>query len=89
MEGGQHRRAPFAITPDGPTFFVCNYDDSTVAAWTRGAQPIFTYRTPDQIGMAVDARGERLRLQLRPPQVTVLEIVRGNNVSEVTLVETS
>jgi len=66
------------ITPDGAYLFVCNYDDNTVGCVDIAARrQIFTYSTPKPIGLAVDARGERLFVSnYSPPQVSVLEIVR-------------
>jgi YVTN family beta-propeller protein len=67
-----------AITPDGAYLFVCNYDDGTVGCIDlRAKKQIFTYSTTKPIGLAVDARGERLFVSnYAPPQITVLEIVR-------------
>jgi len=50
-----------AMTPDGAYLFVCNYDDSTVSCVDIATRrQVFTYQTPDPIGMTVDATGERL-----------------------------
>jgi YVTN family beta-propeller protein len=66
------------VTPDGQYLFVCNYDDGTVGCVDLQARnQIFTYPTTKPIGIAVDARGERLFVSnYAPPQITVLEIVR-------------
>lgn len=66
------------ITPDGKYLFVCNYDDGTVGCVDIEARrQAFTYSTPKPIGLAVDARGERLFVSnYAPPQITILEIVR-------------
>lgn len=67
-----------AITPDGAYLFVCNYDDSTISCVdTAARKQVFTYNTPDPIGISVDAKGERLFVSnYAPPQITVLEIQR-------------
>ena len=66
------------ITPDGKYLFVCNYEDGTVGCVDLEARKqVFTYPTSRPIGLAVDARGERLFVaNYAPPQITVLEIVR-------------
>lgn len=66
------------LTPDGRYLFVCNYGEDTVGCVDlHSRRQVFTVPSPDPIGIAVSATGDRLFVSnYAPPQVTVMQIQR-------------